>query len=92
MTKSKKKINLVKKVILAAGCSKRYGEENKLVQIFQKKPIINHTIDALLEIFEPQELLVVVGHEYTKIINLINNPSIKIVNNIDYKKGIGTSI
>ena len=92
MTKYKKKINLVKKVILAAGCSKRYGEENKLVQIFQEKPIINHTIDALLEIFEPQELLVVVGHEHTKIINLINNPSIKIVKNIDYKKGIGTSI
>ena len=72
MTKFKKKINLVKKVILAAGSSKRYGEENKLVQIFQKKPIINHTIDALLEIFEPQELLVVVGHERTKIINQIN--------------------
>ena len=92
MTKFKKKINLVKKVILAAGSSKRYGEENKLVQIFQKKPIINHTIDALLEIFEPQELLVVVGHEHTKIVKLINNPSIKIVNNIDYEKGIGTSI
>jgi molybdenum cofactor cytidylyltransferase len=92
MTKFKKKINLVKKVILAAGSSKRYGEENKLVQIFQKKPIINHTIDALLEMFEPQELLVVVGHEYTKIVRLINNPSIKIVNNIDYEKGIGTSI
>ena len=73
MTKFKKKINLVKKVILAAGSSKRYGEENKLMQIFQKKPIINHTIDALLEIFEPQELLVVVGHEHTKIINQINN-------------------
>ena len=39
MTKFKKKINLVKKVILAAGSSKRYGEENKLVQIFQKKPL-----------------------------------------------------
>jgi molybdenum cofactor cytidylyltransferase len=92
MAKSKKQTNLVKKIILAAGSSQRYGEENKLIQIFQGKPIINCVVDVLLEIFEPQELLVVVGHEHTKIINLINNPSIKIINNIDYKKGIGTSI
>ena len=36
--------------------------------------------------------MVVVGHEKSKIIDLINNPNIKIVNNIDYKRGIGTSI
>ena len=84
--------NIIKKIILAAGSSKRYGKTNKLVQIFQEKPIIKHVIDVLLEENDPKDLLVVVGHEKSKIINLINNPNIKIVNNIDYEKGIGTSI
>ena len=83
---------MIKKIILAAGSSKRYGKTNKLVQIFQDKPIIKHVIDVLLEENDPKDLLVVVGHEKSKIINLINNPNIKIVNNIDYEKGIGTSI
>jgi CTP:molybdopterin cytidylyltransferase MocA len=92
MTNHKNCTNIIKKIILAAGSSRRYGKTNKLVQIFQDKPIIRHVIDVLLEENEPKDLLVVVGHEKSKIIDLINNPKIKIVNNIDYKRGIGTSI
>ena len=92
MKNHKNYTNIIKKIILAAGSSKRYGKTNKLVQIFQDKPIIKHVIDVLLEENDPKDLLVVVGHEKSKIINLINNPNIKIVNNIDYEKGIGTSI
>ena len=84
--------NIIKKIVLAAGSSRRYGKTNKLVQIFQEKPIIKHVIDVLLEENDPKDLLVVVGHEKSKIINLINNPSIKVVYNKDYEKGIGTSI
>ena len=92
MTNHKNCTNIIKKIILAAGSSRRYGKTNKLVQIFQDKPIIRHVIDVLLEENEPKDLLVVVGHEKSKIIDLIYNPNIKIVNNIDYKRGIGTSI
>ena len=92
MTNHKNCTNIIKKIILAAGSSRRYGKTNKLVQIFQDKPIIRHVIDVLLEENEPKDLLVVVGYEKSKIIDLINNPKIKIVNNIDYKRGIGTSI
>ena len=92
MKNHKNYTNIIKKIILAAGSSRRYGKTNKLVQIFQDKPIIKHVIDVLLEENDPKDLLVVVGHEKSKIINLINNPNIKIVNNIDYEKGIGTSI
>ena len=92
MKNHKNYTNIIKKIILAAGSSKRYGKTNKLVQIFQDKPIIKHVIDVLLEENDPKDLLVVVGHEKSKIINLINNPNIKIVNNKDYEKGIGTSI
>lgn len=92
MTNHKNCTNIIKKIILAAGSSRRYGKTNKLVQIFQDKPIIRHVIDVLLEENEPKDLLVVVGYEKSKIIDLIYNPNIKIVNNIDYKRGIGTSI
>ncbi len=92
MINHKNYTNIVKKIILAAGSSRRYGKTNKLVQIFQDKPIIKHVIDVLLEENDPKDLLVVVGHEKSKIINLIDNPNIKVVNNIDYEKGIGTSI
>jgi len=92
MINNKNYTNVIKKIILAAGSSKRYGNKNKLAQIFQDKPIIKHVIDVLLEENDPKDLLVVVGYERSKIINLINNPNIKIVNNIDYEKGIGTSI
>ena len=84
--------NIIKKIVLAAGSSRRYGKTNKLVQIFQDKPIIIHVIDVLLQENDPKDLLVVVGYERSKIINLINNPSIKVVYNKDYEKGIGTSI
>ena len=92
MINNKNYTNVIKKIILAAGSSKRYGNKNKLAQIFQDKPIIKHVIDVLLEENDPKDLLVVVGHEKSKIINLINNPSIKVVYNKDYEKGIGTSI
>ena len=92
MKNHKNYTNIIKKIILAAGTSRRYGKTNKLVQIFQDKPIIKHVIDILLEENDPKDLLVVVGHEKNKIINLIDNPNMKVVNNIDYEKGIGTSI
>jgi len=91
MINHKNYTNIIKKIILAAGSSEIW-KTNKLVQIFQDKPIIKHVIDVLLEENDPKDLLVVVGHEKSKIINLIDNPNIKVVNNIDYEKGIGTSI
>ena len=82
----------IKKILLAAGESKRFGDENKLSEIMNGKPIINHILDTLFEIFDPSELIVIVGHEQNVIKNLIFNKDIKILENKDYKNGIGTSI
>lgn len=83
---------LIKKIILAAGSSKRYGKKNKLTQYINNKTVINHLIDKLLSIYDPSELLIVIGHEHETIISSINNSKIKYVFNDHYKKGIGTSI
>ena len=89
---NEKKGHKIKKILLAAGKSKRFGNKNKLSEIINDKPIINHIFDTLFEIFDPAELIVIVGHEHKIIKNLIFNKDIKILENIDYKKGIGTSI
>jgi molybdenum cofactor cytidylyltransferase len=84
--------SLIKKIVLAAGSSNRYGKKNKLTQYISDKPVINHLIDKLLSIYEPSELLIVIGHEHNTILSLINNPKIEFVYNRNHKKGIGTSI
>ena len=84
--------SLIKKIILAAGLSKRYGLKNKLTQHINNKPIINCLMDKLLSIYDTSELLIVTGYEHETIINLINNSGIECIYNNDYKKGIGTSI
>ena len=89
---NEKKNNNIKKILLAAGESKRFGDKNKLSEIMNGKPIINHILDTLFEIFDPSELIVIVGHEQNIIKNLIFNKNIKILENKDYRKGIGTSI
>ncbi len=89
---NEKRNNNIKKILLAAGESKRYGDKNKLSEIINGKPIINHILDTLFEIFHPSELMVIVGHEQNIIKNLILNKDIKILENKDYRKGVGTSI
>ena len=89
---NEKKDHKIKKILLAAGQSKRFGNKNKLLAIINGKPIINHILDTLVEIYDPSELIVIIGHEHKIIKNLILNKDIKIVENINYKKGIGTSI
>ena len=90
--KNKKKCRNIKKILLAAGQSKRFGDKNKLLAMINGKPIINHILDTLFEIYDPSELIVIVGYEHKIIKNLIFNKDIKILENINYKKGIGTSI
>ena len=82
----------IKKILLAAGCSKRYGDKNKLTENFKGKHLIQHIIHTLLKVFDPCELLVILGHDSKVIKELIDNKDIRIVNNKKYKNGIGTSI
>ena len=46
---NEKKGHKIKKILLAAGKSKRFGNKNKLSEIINDKPIINHIFDTLFE-------------------------------------------
>ena len=82
----------IKKILLAAGCSKRYGDKKKLTENFKGKHLIQHITHTLLKVFDPSDLLVILGHDSKVIKDLIDNNDIRIVNNKKYKNGIGTSI
>ena len=82
----------IKKILLAAGSSKRYGDKNKLTEKFKDKHLIAHILDTLLKVFNPFELLIILGHDSKIIRDLINNKEIRIIDNKKYKNGIGTSI
>ena len=73
---NKKKGHKIQKILLAAGQSKRFGEKNKLLAIINGKPIINHILDTLFEIFDHSEIIVIVGYEHQIIKNLIFNKEI----------------
>ena len=42
--KNEKKSHKIKKILLAAGQSKRFGDKNKLSVMINGKPIINHIL------------------------------------------------
>ena len=55
---NEKKDYKIKKILLAAGESKRFGNKNKLTEVINGKPIISHILDTLFEIFDPSEIIV----------------------------------
>ena len=90
--KNKRNVIISKKILLAAGQSKRFGDKNKLLAVINGKPIINHILDTLFEIYDPSELIVILGHKHKIIKNLILNKDIKILENINYKKVLGLQL
>jgi len=83
---------MISAILLAAGQSKRMGDENKLVKNFQGIPLIKHSVRNILASFIG-ELIIVLGHQKEIIEKLIDkNEKIKFVFNQDFESGIATSI
>ena len=78
-------------LILAAGESKRMGDDNKLLLPFKGKPILNHVVEASLD-SELNHTCVVTGYDRLNIKKLIGNKEIQIVKNQEWFLGIASSI
>jgi molybdenum cofactor cytidylyltransferase len=78
-------------IVLAAGSSKRMGAENKLLLSHKSKTIIETTILQILDA-PINEVIVVTGFEADKITMTIQYLPVKIIYNINSKKGMTTSI
>ena len=83
---------MIKAILLAAGQSKRLKSENKLIKLYKKKPLINHSLNALHK-SKVNKVIVVLGYQKKEIQKLIkkNNKNIFTYNK-EYKKGMASSI
>ena len=83
---------MISAIVLAAGTSKRYGKQNKLLAKYKNKIILLTVIDKLLK-SKVDELIVVTGQDKTKVKKQIPiNHKIAIVNNKYFKRGMASSI
>ena len=83
---------MISAILLAAGQSKRLKGENKLIKPFKKIPLINHILSSLIK-SEVNKIIIVVGYENQKIKKIAyKNKKITFVFNLNYKKGISSSI
>lgn len=61
----------VSAIVLAAGTSSRMGRRNKLLALFQNKPLVLHVVDQLAA-SRVGEIVVVLGHEAEKIFDVLS--------------------
>ena len=83
---------MIKAILLAAGQSKRVKSENKLIKIYKKIPLINHSLKALQK-SKVNKIIIVLGHQYKNVKKIIkNNKKNVFIYNKNYKKGMAFSI
>ena len=83
---------MIKAILLAAGQSKRLKSENKLIKLYKKRPLINHSLKALHK-SKINKVIIVLGHQHKKLKNIIKKSKKNIfIYNKNYKKGMASSI
>jgi molybdenum cofactor cytidylyltransferase len=76
-------------VLLAAGGARRFRSQ-KLIALFQGKPIVRHAANALASATD--DLIVVVGHEGPAVAAALSGMNTRIVPNQEWELGMATSI
>jgi molybdenum cofactor cytidylyltransferase len=80
---------MVTAVILAAGASTRMGTQ-KLLLRFGNEPLIRRVARQICEVgFD--DVLIVVGHEYTAVVEALKGLPLRHAVNADYARGMGSS-
>ena len=82
---------MVSAIVLAAGLSKRMGNENKLLLHYNNKTIIETTLQHLLDA-GMEQIIVVTGYEAQLVTTTIQHLPVTIIHNPLYEKGMTTSI
>ena len=78
-------------VILAAGSSRRFGTDNKLLAMVDGAPLLTRAIDAAAEA-GISEIVIVTGHDEAAVTAAIDGRGRRFVHNARHLEGIGTSI
>ena len=61
---------MIKAILLAAGKSKRLKSENKLIKNFKNKPLINHSLQALVK-SKIDKIVIVLGYQNKEVRKVI---------------------
>nr|WP_210309349.1 molybdopterin-binding/glycosyltransferase family 2 protein [Aminobacter aganoensis] len=78
-------------VLLAAGRSSRMGGPNKLLALFQGKPLVRRTAERVLA-SRAEGTVVVTGHQAARIREAIAGLDIPIAHNADFASGLAGSL
>lgn len=78
-------------VLLAAGTSSRFGDENKLLAEVEGEPIVRRAARALLD-SRADPVVVVVGYEAGRVRSALSGLPVSFVENPDYAAGQATSV
>jgi len=78
-------------VILAAGRSTRMGGPNKMLAEINGKPLVRIVAEQALA-SHASPVLVVTGHERTKVVKALEGLDVQFVYNPDYADGLATSV
>lgn len=78
-------------VVLAGGTSSRYGESNKLLADVDGRPIVGHAVRTLVGA-DVSPIVVVLGHEATRIREALGDLPVSFVENPAYEDGQSTSV
>ncbi len=78
-------------IVLAAGFSRRFPESNKLLQSFQGKPLVAHSVDMISKMSFGRKLAVVQDGQEA-LAGVFHDAGFEVVVNMDAEKGMGTSI
>lgn len=78
-------------IVLAAGNSSRMGSPKQLL-VYQGKTLLERITDTALEIFDPNQIVLVLGARHHEIASVIKNKNIHIVINENWESGMASSI
>lgn len=82
---------MISGIILAAGESKRMGEQNKLMLPFRGKTMVENIVDVVLG-SDVDEAIVVLGHEAERVKTVLSDRPLQFVTNHYYQQGMTSSI
>jgi molybdenum cofactor cytidylyltransferase len=78
-------------IVLAAGASRRFGEENKLLALVDGRPLVARVVNAL-SIGGVTDIIVVTGHDRINVEAALRGRPGRIVPNEAWQTGMGASI
>ncbi|RLQ88056.1 NTP transferase domain-containing protein [Notoacmeibacter ruber] len=81
----------VSAIILAAGGSRRMGDRNKLLALFDGEPAVHRATRIAVE-SDAVETVLVCGYEAERIHDAVSGLDVTVVNNTDFAEGMASSL